>query len=433
MTPEGDRPAEVSAAVATGTTAVMSDDTREQDQTDTDLSRDVESPRGEWGGPPRDERGALGGDEPTTAADDDASAATDADSGAGAGSADAAQQPTIIGDVEDFASTEPLLAADQSAPVERDETPAADAASTDAGDVAGDADHDHDHDHDHAADHEHDHDAGDSGDDAGSADAAQEPTIIGDIEDFAATEPLLSGDQGTTVEHDEAPATDTESTESSDVPDADAERGTDTHDSVTEDADEHATAETGAAVATTSDDAPATDEPAEGSSEDRFDPTPTRDWAADEGELLEENRERGEALEEDRADLTADEADGETSDETTDETVGETSDETVGGDTSSEATSAEPTATDDGHDEGPGDSAARRISEFHELRDGGYGVGSAATLDDGAQPLDHPIAGYRDTMTFRSPGDEGYDDATPDVWFYDQAAAERSGFSRSEV
>ena len=127
----------------------------------------------------------------------------------------------------------------------------------------------------------------------------------------------------------------------------------------------------------------ATDEPAEGSSEDRFDPTPTRDWAADEGELLEENRERGEALEEDRADLTADEADGETSDETTDETVGETSDETVGGDTSSEATSEEPTATEGGHDEGPGDSAARRISEFHELRDGGYGVGSAATLDDG--------------------------------------------------
>ena len=104
--------------------------------------------------------------------------------------------------------------------------------------------------------------------------------------------------------------------------------------------------------------------------------------------------------------------------------------------TRAEAAEAAATGTEDlpsGTDQGPGERAARRISEFHELRDGGYGVGSAATLDDGGQPLDHPIAGYRDTMTFRSPGDEGYDDAQPDVWFYDQAAAERSGFSRSEV
>ena len=33
----------------------------------------------------------------------------------------------------------------------------------------------------------------------------------------------------------------------------------------------------------------------------------------------------------------------------------------------------------------------RRISGFEELRDGGFGVGSAAPLDDGAQPLDHPV------------------------------------------
>ena len=70
----------------------------------------------------------------------------------------------------------------------------------------------------------------------------------------------------------------------------------------------------------------------------------------------------------------------------------------------------------------------RRISGFLELRDGGYGVGSAAPIEDGAQPLDHPVQAYRDTMTFREPGAPGYDSAEPDVWFYDAAAAERSGF-----
>ncbi len=70
----------------------------------------------------------------------------------------------------------------------------------------------------------------------------------------------------------------------------------------------------------------------------------------------------------------------------------------------------------------------RRISGFLELRDGGFGVGSAAPIEDGAQPLDHPVQAYRDTMTFREPGVPGYDSADPDVWFYDAAAAERSGF-----
>ena len=74
----------------------------------------------------------------------------------------------------------------------------------------------------------------------------------------------------------------------------------------------------------------------------------------------------------------------------------------------------------------------RRISAFDELRDGGFGVGSAAPLDDGAQPLDHPVQAYRDTMTYRLPGDAGYDSAEPHVWFYDEAAAEHSGFRRSE-
>jgi hypothetical protein len=75
----------------------------------------------------------------------------------------------------------------------------------------------------------------------------------------------------------------------------------------------------------------------------------------------------------------------------------------------------------------------RRISGFLELRDGGFGVGSAAPLEDGAQPLDHPVQAYRDTMTFRAPGDPGYDSAEPDVWFYDAGAAERSGFRPADA
>ncbi len=83
----------------------------------------------------------------------------------------------------------------------------------------------------------------------------------------------------------------------------------------------------------------------------------------------------------------------------------------------------EPTATD----EGP--ARERRISEYEEVRDGGYGVGSAAPLDDGAQPLGHAIKGYRESNTFAAPGDPGYDDAEPDVWFFNEEAARRAGFN----
>jgi hypothetical protein len=82
--------------------------------------------------------------------------------------------------------------------------------------------------------------------------------------------------------------------------------------------------------------------------------------------------------------------------------------------------------------EEPVKDAGRRISGFLELRDGGFGVGSAAPIEDGAQPLDHPVQAYRDTMTFREPSDPGYDSAEPDVWFYDAGAAERSGFRPAE-
>ncbi len=97
-----------------------------------------------------------------------------------------------------------------------------------------------------------------------------------------------------------------------------------------------------------------------------------------------------------------------------------------------EPSTDEPAPADEAATEAPAAPAARRVSEFHEIRDGGYGMGSAAALEDGAQPLDHPVQAYRDTMTYRLPEDDGYADAVADVWFYDAGAAERSGFHRSE-
>jgi hypothetical protein len=72
--------------------------------------------------------------------------------------------------------------------------------------------------------------------------------------------------------------------------------------------------------------------------------------------------------------------------------------------------------------------ARRRVSGLEEVVDGGYGVGSASPLEDGAQPLGHPIMGFHETMTFVAPEAEGYGEAAPDVWFYDEDAARRSGF-----
>jgi hypothetical protein len=84
-------------------------------------------------------------------------------------------------------------------------------------------------------------------------------------------------------------------------------------------------------------------------------------------------------------------------------------------------------AVDHGATETP---AARRISRFDEIRDGGFGVGSAAPIADGAQPMDHPVKAWRSTMTFLDEDDTGYGTAEPEVWFYDAGAAERSGFTR---
>ena len=59
-------------------------------------------------------------------------------------------------------------------------------------------------------------------------------------------------------------------------------------------------------------------------------------------------------------------------------------------------------------------------------------MGSASPLDDGAQPLGHAIKGLRESSTFVGPGDPGYDDAEPDVWFFNEEAARRAGFNRAE-
>jgi hypothetical protein len=39
------------------------------------------------------------------------------------------------------------------------------------------------------------------------------------------------------------------------------------------------------------------------------------------------------------------------------------------------------------------------------------------------------VKGVRDGNRFVTPGEDGYDDVEPDVWFYDEDAARRSGFS----
>ncbi|QTH38331.1 PRC-barrel domain-containing protein [Yimella sp. cx-51] len=74
-----------------------------------------------------------------------------------------------------------------------------------------------------------------------------------------------------------------------------------------------------------------------------------------------------------------------------------------------------------------GDSAGRRVSEFDEVRDGGYGIGSAAPIVDNAQPMGHPIRAWHDTMSFRG-GEERDGEREPDVWFFDEQAAYNAGY-----
>jgi hypothetical protein len=77
-----------------------------------------------------------------------------------------------------------------------------------------------------------------------------------------------------------------------------------------------------------------------------------------------------------------------------------------------------------------GDAAdgGRRTSSLDEIRDGGYGVGSAATIDDGAVPLGHPVKAWEDTKTYVTPDHAKYGEAEPHLWFADAHAAQRAGF-----
>ena len=343
------------AAEGSGTDDLVTDSRTDENGTDagTDVSHDVETPRGEWGGPHDDESAVEGSGSRT---------GETPDTGRREGSVGEPGEVTMIAEPEAYAATEPVMAQDQTSPV----------APADADDDTrvGESNH--------ATDRE----VGDS----------DETTRVGD----SATSMGGSDHDGHDHEghvHD-----------GHDHGEADRRSGTEL-----EDAD-HAPAEAGAAVTEV-------DETDRGgvhdSAEDRFDTTPTRDWAADEGELLQESSQRGDRLEEERAEL-AGQDEGST---------GATASGQWGADDSRDA-------SDD--DASRRASVGRRVSGFDELRDGGFGVGSAAPLHDGAQPLDHPVQADRDSMTYRLPGDAGYDASEPHVWFYDEGAAQRSGFRRSD-
>lgn len=81
----------------------------------------------------------------------------------------------------------------------------------------------------------------------------------------------------------------------------------------------------------------------------------------------------------------------------------------------------------------PGSGASsRRVSELDEVRDGGYSVGSAAPIDDGAMPLGHPVKAWEDTKTYAAADHPRYEDAEPHLWFTDPGTAERAGFRRAD-
>ena len=68
----------------------------------------------------------------------------------------------------------------------------------------------------------------------------------------------------------------------------------------------------------------------------------------------------------------------------------------------------------------------------HEVVDGGWSVGSAATIADGCMPLGHPIKGVFALGIYQVPGSDWYDATVPDVWFIDEDTAQRAGFTRGE-
>lgn len=73
----------------------------------------------------------------------------------------------------------------------------------------------------------------------------------------------------------------------------------------------------------------------------------------------------------------------------------------------------------------------RETSSFEEVRDGGYGVGSAAPVWDRVMPLGHPIKGTTHHMEYFVPGGQWYEQVVADVWFTDEETAVRFGYHRS--
>jgi len=73
-------------------------------------------------------------------------------------------------------------------------------------------------------------------------------------------------------------------------------------------------------------------------------------------------------------------------------------------------------------------SPTRRVSTLEEVADGGYGVGSARPLADGAMPLGHPVPAWTSTRTYGDP-DRGVESVEPDVWFADVDTARNAGFT----
>ena len=94
------------------------------------------------------------------------------------------------------------------------------------------------------------------------------------------------------------------------------------------------------------------------------------------------------------------------------------------------STPGEPGRSNEQSDHDDSDAAAdnRRTSVLEEVRDGGYGVGSAAIIDDGAIPLGHPVKAWEDTRTFVTPNHPSYGSADPHLWFTDADAAQKAGF-----
>ena len=92
-------------------------------------------------------------------------------------------------------------------------------------------------------------------------------------------------------------------------------------------------------------------------------------------------------------------------------------------------TPGEPGRSHEQSDHDNGDPAPdSRTSALEEVRDGGYGVGSAAIIDDGAIPLGHPVKAWEDTKTFVTPDHPTYGHADPHLWFTDAATAQKAGF-----